>query len=168
MENRKILKEGAGLGLIAGLLFAIVEMLASAAMGAPAWMPLRMFASVVLGQDALTTTSLGTAVVVGTITHLVLAALFGFIYGLLCSGLSSESRTNTARQSALGLLFGTALWLVNFQIIARLAYPWFLDTNQVAQWLMHALAYGLPLGLMLAGSERRVLRVRPAATPRTV
>lgn len=154
-ETRRGIKEGIGFGLIAGVIFAIVEVVAAGAMGDPPLMPLRMFASVILGQAALETFSVATAVVVGGITHLVLSAIFGLIYGLINSRLSAETQTGWAWQSGLGLVFGAAIWLVNFQVIARLLYPWFLTTPQFLQMLMHAMFFGLPLGLMYAAAERR-------------
>jgi hypothetical protein len=32
--------------------------------------------------------------------------------------------------AGLGLLLGAMIWLVNFQIIARILYPWLLMTPQ--------------------------------------
>ena len=47
-----------------------------------------------------------------------------------------------------GLAYGLALYLVNFQIIARLFFPWFVDERgpgQVVEIIVHPLAYGLVL-----------------------
>lgn len=152
-------KEGLGYGVIAGIVFAFAEMLASVVMGNTAFMPFRMFASVVLGQDALDATPLGTALLAGTLVHLALSAAFGALYGVILAQLSPRSQTSSARQIGMGLLYGAVLWLVNFQIIARLAYPWFLGAPQLLQALLHALFFGLPLGQMIAGAERRSRRV---------
>lgn len=152
-------KEGIGFGLIAGVIFAMMEIAGAAAMGNPPLMPIRMFASIVLGEAALETVPMGSALLVGVVVHLALSALFGLIYGLLNARTSTATQTQWGRQAGLGLLFGLALWLVNFQIIARVLYPWFLTTPQFLQALMHALFFGLPLGLMYAAAERRVHRV---------
>lgn len=152
-------KEGLGFGVIAGIIFAVMEMAGSALMGNPLLMPIRMFASVVLGQSALDTDPLGTVVVVGTIAHLALSAAFGLIYGFVNARFSPTTETSWARQTGLGLLFGVALWLINFQIIARFLYPWFLEAPQFLQMAMHAIFFGLPLGLMYAAAERRVQHV---------
>lgn len=156
---------GIATGVGAGVVFAIVEVIAAVAMGMSPLTPFRMFASVVLGRAALETTAVGSAFIVGLITHLVLSAVFGVIYVALNSGTSLENRASAGRQSAYGLIYGTLLWLVNFQVIARLVYPWFLGTNQIAQWLMHALAYGLPLAVMYALSWRRGVAI-PASQRR--
>lgn len=149
--------EGALFGLVAGIILGVAEVIAAAAMGVKALQPIRMFASVVLGQEALTTTSLAGALVAGIVVHLVLSTLFGALYGMVNATFSKETETSYARQAGLGLLFGAGLWIVNFQIIARIAYPWFLDeTSQGLQVVLHAVAFGLPLALMYTLAERRV------------
>jgi len=157
--------EGAGLGLIAGVILAVAEMIVSAIMGSSAVLPLRLFGSVLLGRSALTDISAGTAILVGVVVHLALSAAFGALYGLLSTRVSDRTRTSSGREAGLGMLYGAALWLINFQIIARLFYPWMLLTPQFTQLVLHAVFYGLPLGLMFASEERR--RV-PHQVPRAV
>jgi hypothetical protein len=53
------------------------------------------------------------------------------------------------------MLFTVGVWLVTFQFVARGYYPWFLGTSQFFQLLMHALFFGVPLGLLFAAAERR-------------
>lgn len=154
-RSRGALAAGAGFGLVAGAVFAMMEVLGAIIMGNPALMPLRMFASTLLGQDALTASALGMVMVVGLLAHFALSAIFGMIYSAIESSMSPEGRTSWGRQAVVGLLFGLGLWLVNFQIIARIFYPWFLGTPQFLQAMMHALFFGLPLGLMFAALERR-------------
>jgi uncharacterized membrane protein YagU involved in acid resistance len=161
-ENRRSVGEGITAGLIAGVIFAVVEIVGAAMMGNPALMPVRMFASVVLGQGAMEG-PLGVPLVVGTIAHLALSAVFGVIYGLLSARASEATKTSFGRQAGLGILFGLAVWLVNFHIIARVLYPWFLGTPQFLQAMMHGLFFGLPLALVYAASERRVHAHAPAA-----
>lgn len=161
-ENRRSVGEGVAAGLIAGVIFAMLEIVGAVMMGNPALMPIRMFASVVLGMSAMQG-PLGTALIVGTIAHLVLSAVFGVIYGLFNARVSETSKTSFGRQAGIGILFGLAVWLVNFQIIARVLYPWFLGTPQFLQAMMHGLFFGLPLALIYAASERRVHAHAPAA-----
>jgi hypothetical protein len=164
--TRRSVKEGIGFGIIAGLFFALMEILGAAMMGNPPLMPLRMFASVVLGSHALdpALTSLGGAFAAGIVVHLVLSALFGLVYGLASSRLRSERQTSWGVQAAAGFGFGAAVWLLNCQIIARALYPWFLEAPQLLQLVMHALFFGLPLGLLYAASERKAHQVSRAAT----
>ena len=162
-STRRGAKEGIGFGQIACLIFAVMEVVGAAMMGQPPLMPIRMFASTVLGQAALMQTAAGTAVVVGLLAHFALSAIYGVIYGAINGTFSANTETSYGRQTGLGLLFGMALWMVNFQIIARLIYPWFLDAPQFLQMAMHAMFFGLPLGLMYAAAERRAHHIgRPA------
>ena len=85
-----------------------------------------------------------------------LAATFGLVYGIVNAWVREDTQQNPWAQAALGTLFGAALYAVHFQLIARAAYPWFLDVPQYPQLAMHALAFGLPLGLIYAGFEWRV------------
>jgi hypothetical protein len=162
--TRRGAQEGIGAGLIAGVIFAVMQVVGAAVMGHPPLMPFRMFASVVLGRDAMSSTPPGTAFVVGAIAHLVLSAIFGLIYAAINSRFSTETQTQWGRQAGLGLLAGVVLWFVNFQILGRLLYPWFLASPQPAQLVMHAVFFGLPLGLMYAGAKRRARPVGRAPT----
>lgn len=160
--TRRGAKEGLGFGMIAGIIFAMMEVAGAAFMGNPPMMPFRMFASVVLGQAAMETTPLAIAFVVGGLAHLALSAAYGLIYGVINGRLSTPTQTGWGRQLAFGLAFGALIWLVNFQVIARVLYPWFLMTPQFLQMMMHAVFFGLPLALMYAAAERRVQHVSHA------
>lgn len=162
-ETKRGIREGIGFGLIAGLIFAIIQMISAAAAGMSALAPLRMAGSLLLGTAAFDETQ-GGAVLTGVLVHAVLSAAFGFLYGIANAKGTRRTQTDWGRQVGLGLAFGAVLWLVNFQIIARLFYPWFLEPNQFVQLLMHALFFGLPLSLMYAGAERRVHHMTPSHT----
>lgn len=149
-------KEGAAAGLVAGVAMLSVQVAIAVLAGDPPLWPLRLSASVFIGESALTTTSAATAVLVGAIGHFVLAAVFGMIYGVFSSALTRPMRAWPQRQAIVGTLYGVVIWIVNLQVLARLASPWLLDTSQVLQLATHALAYGLPLGLIYAASERRL------------
>lgn len=165
-RDRSPIKLGVLSGLMAGAIFAIAEMIAAAAVGASLITPWRMFASVVLGSAAIEATSPGVAFIVGFIVHFLVASIFGLIYGAIHRGVARDTRRSYGAQAAIGAIYGLALYLVNIQVIARLAYPWFHETGQWTQALLHAFTYGLPLGLLMATAERRV--ERPVGVPRTV
>lgn len=153
-DRSRLIREGIQYGVAAGVLFAVVEAIAAAAMGQPALRPFRLFASVIVFRDALTWSG-GLALVVGALVHLVLSALFGAIYGGVLAGLGRGARESAGAGAALGVIFGFALWLVNFQVIARVLYPWFLDAPQAMHAVLHAVFYGLPLGVLVGAAERR-------------
>ena len=153
-DTRKAATDGLGFGLVAGMIFALME-IAVAGRGATPLMPLRMSASVLLGQAAIDGTSVALASVVGMSVHLALSALFGLTYGLLDGHRPDEPERSWSRQAGFGVLYGLVLWLINFQIVGRLSHPWFLTVPQFGQALMHALFFGLPLALMYVQRERR-------------
>lgn len=163
-STRRRLKEGLEFGLIAGLIFASLQIAGAVAVGARPVAPLWMAASVVLGRAALGGIATGHALAVGAIAHLLLSAVFGLVYGAFAAQLPVEMQANRGKQVWLGLCFGAALWLVNFQIIAVLFYPWFLRTPQLLQLSMHALFFGLPLTLMYSAAERRAPRHAKTST----
>lgn len=156
-STKRTVGEGIGFGILAGIVFAMMEMVGAAIMGNPPLMPFRMFASLAMGAEALETTAAATAFFVGAAVHLGLSAVYGLIYTSVSAQLTPQARTSWGRQAGIGLAFGVALWLVNFQVIARFWFPWFLDAPQLPQAMMHAVFFGLPLGLMCAGAERRAL-----------
>ena len=99
-DSRRGAKEGLAFGLIAGAIFAVVAMLAAGLRGDAAVVPLRWAASVLLGKAALDTTSLGAAVVLGTIVHLAFSAAFGVLYGLVNARFSEQTQTDATTQAA--------------------------------------------------------------------
>jgi hypothetical protein len=163
--TRRALTEGVAHGLIAGAGFLVVQIILALATGNPALMPLRYAASVLVGIPALSQTSLGVAVVLGLIVHFALSALYGLIYGAFESRMSLEGRASVARQTGLGALYGLIIWFFNFQFIARLFYPWFLGAPQFLQLVLHAVTFGLPLGLFFTVAERRARQRASSRTP---
>lgn len=158
--TRRSASEGLAFGIFAGSIFLLVQVLGAIALGLSPVVPLRMATSLLFGADALEPSIIGavpdtSAVSMGLIVHYSLSAIFGLAYGLAMNGRSPHTRQSYARQAGLGIGFGVALWLVNFHVIARGGYPWFLDAPQPAQMLIHGLAFGLPLGLAYALAERR-------------
>ena len=154
-ERKRTTAEGALSGVGAGAIFGLAQTVAAVAMGSSAILPWRLFSSVVLGSGALVETAPAVALVVGVLVHLILSAAFGALYGYLLERLPVERRENLTTQAMWGMGFAFVLWLVNFQLIARVLYPWFLETHQGLQFLLHAAFFGLPLGLLFAAAERR-------------
>lgn len=148
-------KNGLGFGLVAGLVFGLAECLASLFAGHGLLEPLRYAASVLLGSRALMDTPLVLTAIAGLGVHLLLSAFFGLAYSLVDARMAVDLRPQGAHQAAMGMLFAVGVWVVTFQFISRGYYPWFLGTPQFFQMVLHAVFYGLPLGLLFAGAERR-------------
>ncbi|MDY7231276.1 hypothetical protein [Hyalangium rubrum] len=148
-------KNGLGFGMLAGVVFAVAESLASWMGGSGLLTPARYAASVVLGDRALGVTPLALTVVVGVGVHFMFSAFLGVAYSLIDARLSPELRSRVTHQTAVGMLFAIGVWVVTFQFMGRGYFPWFLETPQFFQMLMHAFCFGLPLGLLFAAAERR-------------
>lgn len=141
---------------MAGFPFMTMQVAVSALEGRPPWAPLQPFSAVMLGTGPLTTKAQLIAMVGGFILHFTLSALFGAVYTLLNAARPLEERTRWGRQLLLGMGYGVALWAINLQVVARLFFPTFLQSSQLAQVMIHALFFGLPLAAMYCGSERRL------------
>ncbi len=148
-QRSRWLVNGLVMGVVAGIIFAMFEMIVAAILGDGFFAPLRMIGAIVLGPAALAPTyPLPVAALVGMVIHLVLSGIFGLIFGLIVSSL------HFVRASSLSLvisatIFGILLWIVNFYLIAPLAFPWFGMANPYVQFVSHAFFYGTPLGLLL-------------------
>ncbi|MFO7177381.1 MAG: hypothetical protein DIU78_001665 [Pseudomonadota bacterium] len=154
---------GVGIGVVAGVLFLVAEIVIGAARASPL-SPFRFAASLSVGMPALVQMPSGAAVLLGGLTHLLLSSIYGFVFAWLNENASAGVQGAFGRQTALGALFGLVLWLVNFQMIARALFPWFLEVPPLAQALAHVFAFGLPLGALYAAATRRQHHVRRLQT----
>src|SRR6185369_8092195 len=104
----------------------LLEVLASVIAGRSALLPLRSAASILLGDDAFGANAPMIALV-GAAVHFSIAVMFGFAYGVVNSQIRWTTRVRAMRQATMGLAFGTAIWLLDFQLIGRAFYPWMLE-----------------------------------------
>ncbi len=140
-------------GIIAGIVFAMFEMIVAAIMGDGFFAPLMMIGAIVLGQGALPmpepTIGLTTIVPVGIAVHMVLSMIYGVVFGAVASSVGFLRNNRWALIGAV-TVFGFALWIVNFYVVAPILFPWFLMANPVVQFLAHTFFFGTALGLVLA------------------
>ena len=144
---------GALMGLAAGVIFLVFEMVAAGLLTPSAFGPPRMMSATVLGQGALpgqSSVGLAVALPVALVVHFTLSAIYGAVFGGL-SGAVGFLRGSRGVLIAAATVFGLALWLVNFYVIAPVLFPWFLMANPVVQFLAHTFFFGTVLGLLLAG-----------------
>jgi hypothetical protein len=156
-------------GVVAGLIFALFEMVAAAALtGANAlFTPLRMVVAIARGPQVLAPDYPLTVIVLGGLSlHLMIAAVYGVIFSILAAALRL-ARPSLALLAAASL-YGLLLWLVNFYLIAPLAFPWFTQTDPIVQCVAHTIFFGAALGLYLnqiSASIRRAARRRAIEQP---
>jgi hypothetical protein len=107
-------------GIVAGIVFAMFEMIVAAIQRMGFLAPLRMIAAIVLGEGTLEpSSSLTSAVFAGLIVHMKRSAVYGLVLVV---------RAWTLLQQPLWLvvgatIYGFALWIVNFFVIAPVAFP---------------------------------------------
>lgn len=118
-------KAGAWAGVIAGLVFLMLEMiLVWMALGQSPWGPPHMMAAMVLGKDVLP--PMGTwapmdlkIVMIAMVIHFPLSIAYGLIGAWLMH------RLDWAGGLMVGAGLGLAIYIVNFYVIAPMAFPWF-------------------------------------------
>jgi uncharacterized membrane protein YagU involved in acid resistance len=137
-------------GVIAGILFMMVEMLmVKFLMGQSPWGPPRMMAAMVLGKDVLpppATFDLGI-MMTAMMIHLPLSIVYGLILGW------AAHRFSNMGTIAIGVLFGLAIYLINFYLVAPVVFPWFTQAQNWVSLVSH-LMFGFVLGGAYAGLRR--------------
>jgi hypothetical protein len=145
---------GALMGVVAGLVFGLFQIIVAAlTLGPPPRELLLMVEGVVLGPEAVAldpaATSIASVAVIALIIHLVLSAIYGAVFGAIASKVRALHDNPWALIGA-ATVFGLLIWIVNFYVIAPLAFPWFAEANAVVQFFAHTLFFGTVLGLLLA------------------
>ena len=137
-------------GVVAGLVFAAMQMVLSATvLGQPFWAPLHMIAAIVLGQGVLPpppALDVGVAAVAVAV-HMALSLIYAAVLGAIVL------RARPAAASWIGLVFGLALYFINFYGFTAL-FPWFAEARGTIAIVSHAV-YGLVLGLVYRALDRR-------------
>lgn len=142
-----ILRVGIIGGILGGVAMMLIEMGWAAAMGMSPFMPPRMIAGIALGRPALdpAAVDVGTALAVAMVVHLVLSMLYGVIFTAIVAAVPALRGASIV---LLGLVFGLALWLINFYLIAPVAgWTWFpQEADPIQQFVAHAIGFGVVLG----------------------
>ena len=148
-----VLIGGALVGMIGGVLMALFAMLATATYLQMGFLtPLYAIAAPLIGRQTLLTSmqdgvfyfAFGPALL-GLVVHLLWAALWGMIFGLIARGLRLAG--GVAMLSGLG--YGVLVMLVmSFIVVPIVGAPNLLHlVGSLSFIIAHALFYGLPLGL---------------------
>lgn len=138
---------GALAGLGGGLAMAIVAALISAAMGQDIWLQPKLIAATLYGPAAAAQPGfVAGPVLVGTLIHIVVSAVFGAIFGIVTRRwlhLTSDFWTPVLT----GLIYGSLLWMVAFFVVLPILDRPLLETYSPAHIVQH-LVYGLVTGLL--------------------
>jgi len=153
------LRHGVIGGAIAGIVFALAEMVGSVLMGMPFLGPFQPFASLALGVPP-PEIPLATAIPVGTVAHMLLSIVYGVGFAFAVQNVALL-RTSASATVIAAIVFGIVIWYVNFNILAvPLGRPWFAMAPAIPQFIYHAVFFGPPLGLYIAS---RLASRAPAA-----
>ncbi len=128
-------------GLIAAVVFMMMEMALVAATGGSPWGPPRMIAAMVLGKEALPPPATFDPMImmVAMGIHGVLSVLLALLFVL------AASRLNLVLSLVLGAVFGLVIYLVNFHGFTAL-FPWFAMARGAVSIMSHIM-FGVVLAL---------------------
>ena len=146
------LARGTVAGLFAGIVFLIAQMgWAVQRLDLPAVAPLLDISTIFNGIDTMPMVTPDN-LLIGLVTHLTLTMLFGIGFAFIAAFLRSPLIL-----AAGGLAFGVVLYVVNIQILGRVAFEWFTDPKgppQGFELVIHAV-YGLLLVPFFIGAALR-------------
>ena len=143
---KRILRGAIG-GLVAGGAFIAATMWFASSLGDPADAPLMMISTIVQGEAAMKAGTANPAL--GLLVHAVLSAAFGVAFALIAPRFATNGTVALA-----GTIYGALLYVVNFLVIAPLAFPIFEMANQPFELVVHVL-FGTLLSLAFFGSDAR-------------
>jgi uncharacterized membrane protein YagU involved in acid resistance len=132
-------------GIIAGLVFMVLEMLLVQLIGeGNRWGPPRMIAAIVMGREVLPPPATFDAgvFIVAMIVHFVLS----LVYALIFAWVAGQCQMTMTGAAIGGLLFGLVIYAVNFYGFTAL-FPWFAEARNWITILAHAI-FGLTLGVV--------------------
>lgn len=141
-------RQGVLAGIIAGISFALFEMIIAWILQGNFFGPLRMIGAMLLGEEALNPAySLIQAGMAGIIVHIMLSAFYGAFFGALAAYFPVLA-ASPGRLILSAAVFGLFLWIVNFYVFAPLfGWNWFTEqTNPLVQFIGHTLFFGVVLG----------------------
>lgn len=136
-------------GVVAGIVFALSEMVMAMLMGMSALVPLQMIGAIALGPGVLPPTeATPTTVFVALVVHMMLSAIYGAVLALAALVIPAL-RSSIGVLTAVGAVYGLAIWLVNFYVVAPFVFPWFVMASPLVQFIAHVFFFGAVLGSYL-------------------
>lgn len=147
-------------GLVAGVLTMLLWMILLVLFtGGSLWTPFHHTAAVLLGESVLTPSQAINLqiVITGTVVHLFLSVVYAVILAFIIH------RWGFAVGVLGGLLFGLALYLINYYTFSYL-YPWFFPLRSWIALVGH-LFFGAVAGGLYELFERDIYVVEEAPSP---
>ncbi len=151
-----IMARGVVGGIVAGGLFLVLNMWFATSLGDPAKGPLLMMSTIVKGDEAMMSGSASVGVGLGV--HVALSAAFGVAFAALASRLRSAGAIAGA-----GVVYGAALYLINFKVLSPAAFVTFEMANQPFEFVVHVV-FGSLLALAFLVPGATLVRWRSDAS----
>lgn len=145
---------GAFAGIIAGVIFMMLEMaLVMLAQGESPWGPPHMMAAMVLGKGVLSESGTYapfnmTIMTVAIMAHMMLSIVYGLVGAWLIH------RFDWGRALVIGAVFGLAIYVINFYLVAPAMFPWFEMARNAMSGFSHT-TFGAILGVAYVWLRRR-------------
>lgn len=143
----ELVTRGVIAGLAAGLGFLLANMGFATTQGKPAVAPLMDISTIFHGTSkpaGMTPTV--DMIATGLVTHLTLSMVFGIAFAVLVIAFAKAWRSPLVL-AAGGVVFGLALYVLNFQILGNTLFPWFTNPDGPHQGF--EIAIHAVFGLML-------------------
>ncbi len=143
-----------GAGLIAGLVFMVMEMMLVATVGGGSlWGPPRMIAAIGLGREVLPTGEAAPTFDAGVMMtamaiHFALSLVLAVVMALILRAM----KVGGGAALALGGVFGLIVYFITFYGFTAL-FPWFENARNWISILSH-----IVFGMVLAGTYRALAR----------
>jgi uncharacterized membrane protein YagU involved in acid resistance len=142
-----VFTRGAVAGISAGFVFLLANMAYATTQDKPSLAPFMDISTIFHGTDepASMTPTLDM-LATGAVTHISLSIAFGIVFALLVTAFVPIVRSSLLLAAA-GVVYGLALYVVNFQILGNLLFEWFTNPqgpNQGFEVFIHAV-FGLLL-----------------------
>jgi uncharacterized membrane protein YagU involved in acid resistance len=148
-----VLGRGILAGVVGGAIFAVITMWFTASTGAGAVTPLKMIATILQGDDAFPRDA---SSILGATLHMVLSVAYGIVFAVVVAAI----RASAGVIALLGLLYGAAIFVVNFLVLAPLWFTTFQAANKPFELAIH-LVFGAVLTVPLLPFIRRARNSEP-------
>lgn len=142
---------GAILGILGSLASFLFNVFGSLMVDQDPYRILRVFGTVFLGQEALTTDNLNFFMLVAVV-HFSVGAMAGAVFHVVVNRYFPDA--SGARQVGLGAAYGVLMWIVNFYLVlwwlepALVGRAYVLELMPVWVAALTHIVYGVTLGLL--------------------
>jgi hypothetical protein len=138
---------GAVAGLGGGLAMAVIAAIISSIIHADIWQEAKQIAAVVYGPAAVAEAGFDAGpVIVGTLIHLVMSALFGAVFGIFTRRVF-KLPSDFGAPILAGLIYGLVIWMLAYFVVLPIVNPLLLQLYAPAFIIQHVV-YGAVTGLL--------------------